>query len=380
MRAVGIMSGTSLDGVDVVLCTIQETSSGVAVTEDSFLTVEIPNTIKEKIERAMTSNQLNAAFFTSLNVELGELFADSVCQLCQHAGIKTNELDFIASHGQTIYHIPRKTEEYVASTWQMGEPAIIAYRCGCPVISNFRTMDMAAGGEGAPLVPYSEYILYRHPEKTRALQNLGGIGNVTLIPKDKGMDEVMAFDTGPANMMINEAMEYFYQLPFDKDGQVAASGTLITAMCEELKQHPYLKKVPPKSTGREEFGVPYTRELIKKYKNEKPEDIVATLTWFTAYSIAVNYQQFIMNHEQIDEVILGGGGAHNLCIREYLKKLLPDVAIRTQEELGYSSDSKEAIAFAILGYETLHKRPSNVPSATGALRPVILGQITVPYE
>ncbi|MRI86490.1 hypothetical protein GIY09_11605 [Aerococcaceae bacterium WS4759] len=239
-------------------------------------------------------------------------------------------------------------------------------------------MDMAAGGEGAPLVPLSEYILYRSENKAIALQNIGGIGNVTIIPKGAKLDQVFAFDTGPGNMMINDAMERLYQKSYDDRGEVAARGKLIDELVNELKAHPYLQIVPPKSTGREEFGSDYTGTILKKYQAYPPEDIIATLTWFTAYSIAFSYQNYVLPEHQLSEVILAGGGVHNLTLKDYIQQMMPNISVVTQEEKGYSSDSKEALAFAILGNETLHHQTSNVPSATGAKENVILGNIVYP--
>lgn len=375
MYAVGLMSGTSLDGIDAVLCDISGVSLDTNIKEIAFCTIEIPEGIKDKI-RKCCANKADVELVCSLNFELGELFADAVGKVCQKACVDLSELEFIASHGQTIYHIPKAYGDIHRSTLQIGESAVIAQRCGCKVVSNFRVKDIAAGGEGAPLVPFSEYILYRRTDQAVALQNIGGIGNVTIIPKNCEIDEVFAFDTGPGNMMIDEAMRIFYGVPYDKNGDIAAKGKMIHALQQELEAHAYLKVVPPKTTGREMFGEAYTVELLKRYAAEKKEDIVATLTWFTAYSIAENYRLFICKEHDIREVILGGGGAHNRTLQKMLASELPQIKISTQEEKGYSSDAKEAIAFVILGNETLNGRYSNLPNATGAQHKVILGNVT----
>ncbi len=375
MYAVGLMSGTSLDGVDAVLCDISGVSLDTRIEELAFCTIEIPEEVKNKI-RKCCENKANVELVCSLNFELGELFADAVEAVCQKARIHTSELEFIASHGQTIFHIPKPSGDLCRSTLQIGESAVIAQRCGCKVISNFRVKDIAAGGEGAPLVPFSEYILYRRMDEAVALQNIGGIGNITIIPKDCTIDQVFAFDTGPGNMMIDEAMRVLYGMPYDKNGMVAAKGQMIRALQEELKAHDYLDVIPPKTTGREMFGEAYTVELLRRYATEKKEDLVATLTWFTAYSIAENYRRFICQAHDIREVILGGGGAHNKTLQRMLASELPQIKISTQEEKGYSSDAKEAIAFVILGNQTLNGQYSNVPNATGAEKKVILGNVT----
>lgn len=378
MLAVGLMSGTSLDGIDAVLCEISGNGTETNIQQLEFIVYPMPSSTREKIEKCCRNENVGTDLICSLNFELGELFAEAAQAVCNKAGVQTQNLDFIASHGQTIYHIPRSTGEFVASTLQIGESAVIAQRCGCKVISNFRTKDMAAGGEGAPLVPFSEYILYQNKDHAVALQNIGGIGNVTILPKQCTIDEVYAFDTGPGNMMIDEAMLQLFKKPFDDGGNVALSGKLISNMMQELKEHPYIRLNPPKTTGREVFGSEFTHQILEKYKNEKAEDIITTLTWFTSWSIAENYRNFVMPKDLLTEVILGGGGAHNKAIQKFLQEEIPEIKVLTQEDKGYSSDAKEAIAFVILGNETLHKQFSNVPKATGAKHKVILGNITFP--
>ena len=377
MLAVGLMSGTSLDGIDAVLCDICGSGNTTRIKQLEFTTLPLSSEIKEKIKRCC-NNQATVAQVCSLNFELGELFAKAVQSVCKQYGVKTTQLGFIASHGQTIYHIPRKTSDYAASTLQIGESAVIAQRCGCPCIANFRVKDMAAGGEGAPLVPFSEYILYSKKDEAVALQNIGGIGNVTVLPANGSIDDVFAFDTGPGNMVIDEAMQCLFNLAYDDNGTIASKGKLIEPLMEQLKKDSYLSLVPPKTTGREVYGSNYTHQLLNQYNTCNPEDIIATLTWFTAYSIAENYRRFILDKHDVKKVILGGGGAHNASLRHFLANELPGIEVLTQEDLGYSSDAKEAIAFVILGNETLHHQFSNVPKATGAKQKVILGNVTYP--
>lgn len=379
MYAIGLMSGTSLDGVDAVLCEITGQGMTTNIQQIAFLTHPLPERIKEQI-RMCCRREAGVDLVCSLNFALGEVFGEAVKKLCEKASFPLKDLAYIASHGQTIYHIPKADDQHVASTLQIGEPAVIAYVCGCQVISNFRVMDMAAGGEGAPLVPFSEYILYANKEKTIALQNIGGIGNVTVLPKGGSIDDVFAFDTGPGNMMIDEAMHRLFGTSYDANGATAAQGDIYLPLLEELMQHPYMKQSLPKTTGREMFGEPYVRSLLETYAQVDPYDIVATFTYFTAYAIAYHYQTYIMTKYKIDEVIIGGGGAHNLTLLHYLQDLLGDIPVVTQDEKGYSSDAKEAIAFVVLGNETLHQSFSNVPKATGAKRKVVLGTITpCPY-
>lgn len=378
MLAVGLMSGTSLDGVDAVLCEVDGSAENTKVKQIAFETYDMPDDIKEKIKCCCAEKGVTTSLICSLNFELGELFASAAKSICKKAGVACESLAFIASHGQTIYHIPKPYDCYAASTLQIGESAVIAQKCKCPVISNFREMDIACKGQGAPLVPFSEYILYRNPQHAVALQNIGGIGNVTVLPKNCSIDGVYAFDTGPGNMMIDEAMHVLFKKKYDENGKTAMRGKLIKELADELKNHPYIHRTPPKTTGRELFGAPITRKLLEKYQNEKPEDIIYTFTWYTAYTIAKNYETYVFPKDQVKEVILGGGGAHNKTLIAILQDRLPKIKVCTQEDKGYSSDAKEAVAFVILGNETLHKQFSNVPSATGAKKRAILGKITYP--
>lgn len=376
MFAVGLMSGTSLDGIDAALVKINGVGKNTNVELIDFLTLSLPSDVKEEIKIACSEDKSSVDLICSLNFKLGKLFAEATKNVCIKAGFDIEKLDFIASHGQTIYHLPNSRENLVPSTLQIGEPAVIAYETGVKVISNFRVMDMAAGGEGAPLVPYSEYVLYGSDKENVALQNIGGIGNVTVIPKGGDIDRIFAFDTGPGNMIIDEVVLRLFNLSYDADGKIAATGSVQEDMLDDLMSHPYIYALPPKTTGREDFGEQFVDKLLEKYKNKKPEDILATVTMFTAKSIAENYKKFIIDKVDLNKAVIGGGGAHNKTLLSYLKKELPTIEIVTQDDIGLSSDAKEAIAFVILGNETLHNGFSNVPSATGAKDKVILGNIT----
>ena len=378
MLAVGLMSGTSLDGVDVVLCNIVGKDEDTQVKQLNFKTYEIPEDLRDKIRKCCSRELIPVELICSLNFELGQLFAESVKALCKESSVNLEDIAFIASHGQTIFHIPKAFSDYIPSTLQIGEAAIIANECRTTVISNFRVMDMAVGGEGAPLVPYSEYVLYADENQAVALQNIGGIGNVTFLPKKGDFTKVIAFDTGPGNMMIDAAVQRLYGKKFDKNGEYASKGKLILQLAEELKKHPYFALDIPKTTGREMFGEHYTYALLEKYQDYSKNDIIFTLTWFTAYSIAYHYKKYFIHHHNLDKCIIAGGGAYNECLINLIKRELPEIEILIQEDLGYSSEAKEAIAFVILGNQTYHMRPSNVPSATGARKSVILGQITYP--
>lgn len=373
MLAIGLMSGTSLDGIDAVLCDIQSTEAGPQFKQLDFLTLDMPEAIKTKIRAAISDAHSSSRLLCSLNFELGHLFSEAVKRLLHRNQLNAKEVSFIANHGQTIYHLPNPAESEVASTLQLGESSIIAYDHRIQVIDNFRVMDMAAGGEGAPLVPFSEHLLYRQKGQHIALQNIGGIGNITYLFED----QVIAFDTGPGNMMIDTAMKHFYHVNYDDLGQVASKGNIAQDVLSELMNHPYLNKVPPKSTGRELFGDQAVLTLIQNYPNVLAPDFIRTLTYFTAYCIQ---RSCAFLPHPLDQLIVGGGGAHNLTLMKDIQGLLKDVKVMTQEEIGFSSDAKEAMAFVVLGYHTLNHLPSNVPSATGAKRPVVLGKITpIPY-
>ncbi len=376
MYGIGIMSGTSLDGVDTVLVEIENYGINTKLKVIEYNEYPMPASTRMKIKQVCDEKNSHVDLICSLNFEIGYLFVEAVKRLLEKANFNSSQLDFIATHGQTIYHIPFQRDNLIPSTLQIGEPAILAYEFNTTVISNFRVMDMAAKGQGAPLVPYSEYILYSEKGKNIALQNIGGIGNVTLLNEDLDIDHIEAFDTGPGNMMINEACRLLYNQPFDHDGYHASQGHIIDEMLEELMNHPYMNKLPPKSTGREEFGENYVKELIEKYNGYDKNDYIKTFTYFTAKSIEYHYRRDIMSKCHLDKVIVGGGGSHNQTLMKMIKALLYDIEVYTQDEIGYSSDAKEAIAFAILGNETLHQHFSNVKSATGAKHNVVLGNIT----
>ena len=371
--AVGLMSGTSLDGVDAALVSIKGAGDETVITLLDFTSVPMDPSLRAKILQASDPSTSNVALITSLNFELGALFSAAVGAVLSKANF-TKPLDFVASHGQTIYHMPNPEPGNVKSTLQIGDPSQIAYDHKTQVVFNFRVMDIVAGGEGAPLVPYSEYLLYKDDGVDVLLQNIGGIGNVTVLPVHEGIDAVWAFDTGPGNMMMNAATHYFYGEAYDKDGAYGAQGQLIDTLFETLAHDPYLDLVPPKSTGREVYGEGVVEAICKRYAN-RANDVIHTLTYFTAYTIAYAYKRFILNDAKKYRVVLGGGGAYNPTLVAMIAGLLEGIEVITQEDLGYSSDAKEAIAFAILGNQTLAGLPANVPGATGAKEYVVLGQI-----
>lgn len=374
---IGLMSGTSLDAIDAALVTIEGYGQLSKVELIDFLELEIDDLLREKIKKACMSDTSTVETICSLNFELGYIFANAAKAVCRKAGITIEEVDYIGSHGQTVYHIPIQTETTIASTLQIGEPAVIAYETKSSVVSNFRVMDMAAGGQGAPLVPYTEFLLYKS-DRNRCLQNIGGIGNVTVIPAGATLEDVFAFDTGPGNMIINEVVQQLKGIPYDKDGYFASIGRVDEVLLEKLMNISYIKQAPPKTTGRELFGKQFVLLLIEENKHLSVADLIATVTMYTAKTIAYNYKTFIGSKLTIDEVIVGGGGSYNKTLIKMLQDLLPQSKVMIQEDIGYTSASKEAVAFAILANETMNGMESNVLGATGAKERVVLGNIT-PY-
>ncbi|MDR1569543.1 MAG: anhydro-N-acetylmuramic acid kinase [Oscillospiraceae bacterium] len=382
--AIGLISGTSLDGCDAALIEID----GKEVRLAAFITVPMPESLRAKILDCCDIARSNVRLICSVNVEIGYWFAKAAMAVCEQAGIAPAHVACIGSHGQTVYHIPEDEGEFLASTLQLGEPSVIAYQTGIPVVSSMRAMDMAAGGRGAPLVPYAEYLLYRG-ETPRALQNLGGIGNVTVLKENAELSDVFAFDTGPANMIIDALAKRFFGVEFDDGGKIAATGAVDEALLAEWMAIPYVSAPPPKATGRELYGAQFVESALAARPDIRPEDWLATATRYTAAAIELNYRMYVFPRCRVKEVILSGGGAHNETMRREIARALPECEILTQEDLArargagsskYNSDAKEAVAFAMLGYETMHGRPGNVPGATGARGQVILGNITpAPY-
>jgi anhydro-N-acetylmuramic acid kinase len=372
---IGLMSGTSLDGIDAAIVKIKEYGFNTHVQLVAFETYDFTRQERERIALACSPHSSNVRDICQLNFDLGEKFAQAAVDIAAKAKIHIKDIDLIGSHGQTLYHIPGQ------STLQIGEPSLISEKTGVITVGDFRVRDVAAGGQGAPLVPYTEYILYRNKSRSRALQNIGGIGNVTVIPKDAQIDEVFAFDTGPGNMMIDACVEIMTEgrLKYDQDGNLSATGSLNRKLLGELMDMPFIKACPPKTTGRELFGFDYTREIVNRYRDLGVEflDILNTLTSFSAKSIAYNYRRFVMDKVKLDQVIIGGGGSYNKTLVSMIKQELEGVQVLIQEDLGFRSDAKEAIAFAILANETIMGRCNNLPRVTGANKPVVLGKIII---
>jgi len=374
MRVAGLMSGTSADGVDAAIIDIN--SNKVKVL--AFDTFAYSSKLRSCILRLCASASCNVADVCHFNFALGEVFGESVIKLCKKSGISPNTIDLIGSHGQTIFHNTkgrRFEKKIVRSTLQIGEPAIIAQRTGITTVADFRPRDMAAGGQGAPLVPFADYFLFRDKHRNRTVQNIGGIANVTYLPAHCGTGDIIAFDTGPGNMIIDGIISIISRgkKKFDRGGRIAARGKIDKAILDDMMRHPFLRLRPPKSTGREEFGSQYCEALYRKVKCARSEDIIATVTAFTAESIIRAYRKFLPRMP--DEVILCGGGAHNSTLVKMLRQGFNKSRVLLSDEFGISCDAKEAVSFAILAYATIKGEANNVPSATGAKQPLILGKI-----
>ena len=372
MKAIGIMSGTSLDGIDICLVNIHQIKKDYTYEIEQFKSYKYRLSLINKIKEASKNDTSTVQKICSLNYEVAYAYVEAIQQFIKDTSCNMVEVDFIAMHGQTIWHNPNHMDGYFSSTLQIGEPAVIAYAFNKKVISNFRTMDMAAGGSGAPLIPFVNYQLYKNQNKNIAFQNIGGIGNVCYLKKNSSPDDVIAFDTGPGNMLIDGAMQKLYHLDYDAFGNIAKKGKMITEVLDEMLEDSYLYMPYPKSTGREKYNDQYLDDLISKIKKYTPknEDVIATITAYTAYTIIKEYQLFLPD---IDEIILSGGGAHNKFLVDLLRQNLTAKIIISDQ-----IDAYEAFGFAILGHMTILNQASNLPSVTGAKKAVILGNITNP--
>ena len=394
----GVMSGTSADGIDVALVKVGGVGIDTRFELIAHHAYPYPQAVRRSVLSAMNAQQASVADLARLNFLLGELYASAVLAAQRQSGMK---VELVGCHGQTIYHqgepapyLGKKT----AATWQTGEGAIIAARVGAPAISDFRPADMAAGGKGAPLVPFLDYVLYRDARVGRIVQNIGGIANLTAIPAGASPEDVIAFDSGPGNMVVDAVIERLYGKPYDRDGRAAANGTVLESAVKGLLKHSFFRRKPPKTAGREQFGREFVAEFLRRCGRARKEDVVATATALTARSIAEALKRFVLFcagakaqtqgtsngtaeavplHRFLDYVVSGGGAKNRTLVNMLRTELEPlGLTLRFSEDFGVPSVAKEAIAFALLAYETWHRRPSNLPAATGAHRPAILGKIS----
>ncbi|MGA8732087.1 MAG: anhydro-N-acetylmuramic acid kinase [Terracidiphilus sp.] len=387
MIVAGVMSGTSADGIDVALVRIapRQPRIGPARPSITLLAHEaFPYSLPQRraILQAMNATGTSTAELARLHWRLGLAYAEAVNTTVKRHRVK---LDLIGSHGQTLYHQPRKTSYLgwnFACTWQAGEASIIAASTGVPVISNFRPADMVVGGQGAPLVPLLDYVLFADQKRGRVLQNIGGIANLTAIPAAASADAVIAFDTGPGNMVIDALAQQLFGKSYDRNGSIAARGTVLQPVLTQLSRASYFRLKPPRTAGREQFGREYAVKFLDlcEQHSDKPEDALATATAFTAESISQSYSQFVlprMKNHAVDYIV-SGGGARNTALMAMLNQRLEPMgcALATIEDFGMPAQAKEAAAFALLAWQTWHHLPGNLPAATGATRPAILGQVT----
>lgn len=379
---VGIMSGTSLDGMDIAIVKIFEEDGSIHLDLKHFDTIVYPNKVKEEIQELCQPSRATIQMVSSMNMLLGNLYAEAALRAIHDAGLIPEDIAFISSHGQTIFHQPVAVEVAgypVTSTLQIGDISVIAERTGITTVGDFRTRDMAVGGQGAPLVPYADYLLFRNDETGRVLVNIGGISNLTVLPINCGETQVKAYDTGPGNMI----MDYFAnritngKLSYDRDGNLAMSGNADHSWLEKLLEEPYYAQSPPKSTGRELFGEEYAVKLWDEADERSISfsDRIATVTKLTAVTLTNDIKRHIKS-DHIQEVVISGGGSYNPVLMKEIESGLPDsVTLRKVDEFGMPADAKEAMIFALLGYQCLKKRTNNLPSATGAKQKVVMGKI-----
>ncbi len=383
MLVLGLMSGTSADGIDVALARISGAPPNLRAQLLKHTSLPLPAAVRAEILRVAEGGPITAGQLSQLNFRLGEVFADAALAACRRFRLAPSRVALIGSHGQTVFHQGRAVSylgRATASTLQIGEPALIAARTGITTVGDFRPADIALGGQGAPLVPYVDYLLFRHAKLGRVALNLGGIGNVTVIPAAAKPTQVFAFDTGPGNMLIDAFVRHFSRgrRRYDQDARLALTGRSIPGLLDEMMRDPYLRLAPPKSTGREYYGRAYMQKLLAAARRHraKPADIVRAATIFTALSVVDALNRFVLPKSEFHQLIVSGGGAHNPLLMAQLSAALPGIDVIPSSRLGIPESAKEAFAFALLAYESFHRRPTNLPSATGARRPAILGKIS----
>ena len=383
MIVAGVMSGTSADGINVALVRVNASLRGRARTIGLHLLAHAeysyPKSVRRAVLAAMNSNKASVADLARLNVLLAELYSDALLATQRRFHLKA---ELVGCHGQTLYHQGEPAPflgRRLAVTWQTGEGAVVAARVGVPVVSDFRPADMAAGGKGAPLVPFLDFLLYRDNHVGRIVQNIGGIANFTAIPAGAAADRVMAFDTGPGNMVIDAVTQQLFRKPYDRDGRIASSGAVIEAVIHHLMRGPFFRRKPPKTAGHEEFGREFTKDFIRRCGRADKRDVIATATALTARSIADALRRFVIRRSSTyRDFIVSGGGANNPTLMAMLANELRPLGLklRSSDDFGLPSEAKEAAAFALLAFQTWNRKPSNLPSATGAKRPAILGKIS----
>ena len=381
--AVGLMSGTSMDGIDAALVSISGPPEKPRVRLRAFVTTPYPEELQKALAHLASGSPASASAISQANCLLGELFAEAALAVCQRARVSPRRVSVIGSHGQTIYHQgsrSRETGREISSTLQIAEPAVIAERTGVPVVADFRPADMAAGGQGAPLVPMVDYLLLRHAREGRVALNVGGIANVTVIPARAKPEDVFGFDTGPGNMVIDALVRHLSkgQATYDVEGGFASIGTIDNAVLTAALADPFFHREPPKSAGREQFGTLFVFRYFLAHPRPHFNNTICTATELTGQTITDALERFVFRRAKIHRLIISGGGAKNRFLTGRLQELLPQLTINPSDDFGLPVDAKEAIAFALLADRTMHGLPGNLPSVTGAARPVVLGKIVSP--
>jgi anhydro-N-acetylmuramic acid kinase len=380
---VGLMSGTSLDGVDAALVELEGSGPDLTMEPEAFVHVPYPGALRNLIRQSTDPDSSSVQVLTRLDARLAETYAEAVDRVLAEANTDRNALDLVGSHGQTVCHLPEPADcagARVRATLQLGNPSTLATRLNVPVVGDFRPADMALGGQGAPLVPYFDYVTFTDADEHRGLLNLGGIANLTVLPAGGTPDEVRAFDTGPANMVIDALADRLFDAPMDRDGQHAAAGTPDHDLLADLLEGPFFRREPPKSTGRDDFGADYVDRLLNAAQSRglSPEDTMATATLLTAASVYQAYAQYVRPDQSIDVLIASGGGVHNDTLLRMLRDAFAPISVRIASEYGVDGDAKEALCFAVLAHETVNGVPTSLPSVTGAERAAILGSLSVP--
>ncbi len=378
----GMMSGTSCDGISCALIEVKGLREEKKIKFIGHHQYPYPREIKEKIFQVYPPNSFKVKDLVRLHHLIGEIFSEAGLELLKKLNIKKEELFAISAQGPILYYDPPSEENnYQGAHMEIGESAVIADRLETITVMDLRAADIAGGGHGAPLSLYVDYILFKDNNINRAVQNIGGIANVTFLPKDISWNSLKSFDCGPGNILIDYAVKYFTkgEWDYDPDGSIAKKGKIDKEILSNLLNHPYIKRKPPKTTGRELFGEEFLKEVFEMVeKNLSPEDIIATLTVFTVEAIAYNYEKFYPKGYELQEVIVGGGGTYNKTMMEWLKKRLYPVKVKTNEDFGIPNDAREGITWAILADEMLFGIPNNVPSTSGSKYPVLGGKISLP--
>lgn len=382
-NVIGLMSGTSLNGVDAALVEIENSGTESKINLKGYIEYPFPKGLKELILQNSAPETSRVDDICRLNFLLPHLYADAIKELCRTIDFDLSAIDLIGSHGQTIHHLPQKEKMFgydIGSTLQIGEPSVIAKLTGAVTVGNFRTGDVALGGQGAPLVPYFDYIIFHSNEVNRLLLNVGGIANLTILDKFGTQNDILAFDTGPGNMLLDAAVKKFFDKEFDPDGEIGMTGKFNEDLFNAfLARDRYIESKPPKSTGRELYGEEFIGSLYQEFADIDGADWLRTIAKLTAYGVFRNYKKYVEHETKIDEIIVSGGGARNKCILSCLREYFGErIDVKVIDEIGISADAKEAICFAVLANETISGNPANIPRTTGASAETILGKICLP--